>query len=286
MQGINKMLPNATIRDAFFDNFPGFISIRDSQHRIIYLNDNVKKWLGQFVKTSIIGLTNKQIRETIENPYVAELFDEKYDLSVDEINNTHKKSTVMKYYNNGVDNLFDMYKFTKIINSEVYIFTMAIDITNSYNEMMFFKNKAQLDSLTGAYNRSILDSIRPSKDSIFVYFDIDKFKEINDSLGHAIGDDVLCEMVQAIKNCVRDDDVLIRMGGDEFLLIMNKIDIMEVGDVMLRVTKKLNRSAVKYSKPLSFSHGIARYEGTIDETLTQVDQKMYEVKERRKQEKL
>lgn len=271
------MLPNKIIKDAFIEDFPGSLSIRDSQHRIIYLNESVKEWLKQFIDISVIGLTNKQIKKLISNKQVAELFDEKNDTSIEEIENGDKKNTVVKFYHDGRDNFFDIYKFTKEFNGEKYIYTMTVDITESYNKMMFFKNKAQRDPLTGAYNRSILDNIITSNSDIYVYFDIDSFKQINDNFGHSVGDEVLCRMVKAIKHNVREEDVLIRMGGDEFLLILKNANTVMVNEIIRRIKKE-----TLWDKPkIAFAYGVKRYRGTIDETLKEVDRLMYRDKQKR-----
>jgi len=58
----------------------------------------------------------------------------------------------------------------------------------------------------------------------FLYIDIDNFKQINDNYGHAVGDDVLVGTANRLKHCVRKSDVVIRLGGDEFLMVMNGLE--------------------------------------------------------------
>lgn len=83
-----------------------------------------------------------------------------------------------------------------------------------------------IDALTGAFNRRFYeDELRHQR--IFAgvaVVDFDDFKLVNDSMGHHTGDLTLCAAVKAMKRCVRDSDMLVRFGGDEFLLMMSNIN--------------------------------------------------------------
>ena len=83
--------------------------------------------------------------------------------------------------------------------------------------------KASHDELTGVYNRagytSLLESI-DLKTTYMILFDIDNFKEINDTYGHQIGDQVLLKLAQALQRHFRTDDYICRIGGDEFVVFM------------------------------------------------------------------
>jgi diguanylate cyclase (GGDEF)-like protein/PAS domain S-box-containing protein len=87
---------------------------------------------------------------------------------------------------------------------------------------------ARHDPLTGALNRNVLkdrlshalERNRRRKRQVWVFLlDIDRFKQINDSLGHDIGDELLCETTLRFRNLLREDDTLARLGGDEFVLV-------------------------------------------------------------------
>lgn len=92
-----------------------------------------------------------------------------------------------------------------------------------------WQQKAQRDSLTGAYARGVLDSLLPeavreceaARQRLGILFlDLDRFKQINDRYGHAAGDAVLRHVVGAVKQVVRDCDPVIRYGGDEFVVLI------------------------------------------------------------------
>ncbi|MBQ8093243.1 MAG: GGDEF domain-containing protein [Clostridia bacterium] len=104
-------------------------------------------------------------------------------------------------------------------------------LARAYNKMYeVYKNsldhlnfKASHDELTGAYNRSGYDLLLSSIEMANTYmllFDIDNFKEINDTYGHETGDRVLVKLVRTLKENFRSDDYICRIGGDEFVVFM------------------------------------------------------------------
>lgn len=272
------MLLNQQLIDSFVNSFPGFLTIRNSHHKIIYVNDRLSDWLNEFINESIIGLTSKEITSMIDNSHIAEVFNENYDLSISDINSGRKNNMIIKFHSGGIDNFFNVSKFTSIINGETYIFTIAIDITEPYNETMFFKNKSLSDPLTNAFNRSMLDNVNPIDNSLFIYLDIDHFKYVNDSFGHTAGDELLCKFVSIIKYCIRENDIVVRMGGDEFLLIIDDVNTNIAVAIVDKIQHMVERDIKKHYPNISFSYGIGNYTGSIDETIREIDNNMYKNK--------
>lgn len=272
------MLLNQQLIDSFVNSFPGFLTIRNSHHKIIYVNNRLSDWLNEFINESIIGLTSKEITSMIDNSHIAEVFNENYDLSISDINSGRKNNMIIKFHSGGIDNFFNVSKFTSIINGETYIFTIAIDITEPYNETMFFKNKSLSDPLTNAFNRSMLDNVNPIDNSLFIYLDIDHFKYVNDSFGHTAGDELLCKFVSIIKYCIRENDIVVRMGGDEFLLIIDDVNTNIAVAIVDKIQHMVERDIKKHYPNISFSYGIGNYTGSIDETIMEIDNNMYKNK--------
>lgn len=117
-----------------------------------------------------------------------------------------------------------------IINHSLEILTECLRRGLEYEDLF---EKASNDSLTGLSNRRVFDErIHPMMDSANRYhhplsmisMDLDKFKAINDNLGHQTGDQVLITVADVLKKAVRSTDLLIRMGGDEFIIILDQTD--------------------------------------------------------------
>jgi len=108
-------------------------------------------------------------------------------------------------------------------------FSLTLDITTLKNLERELAHIARHDTLTGLPNRALFtDRLtqaieRHKRDGTcfaLVYLDIDKFKTINDSLGHAVGDQLLAGFAARVRQCVRAVDTMARLGGDEFVLIL------------------------------------------------------------------
>lgn len=157
------------------------------------------------------------------------------------------------------------------------------------------RHTATTDKLTGLPNRASLQNWtgktlgqakRNSWKVAFLFIDLDNFKTINDTYGHEYGDLVLLEVGRRLLNTVRQSDVVIRLGGDEFLSILSNIDnSLNAG----KVARKINLALKKIMEiqgnefKVGSSIGISIYpdEGlTVDELLTQADLAMYHAKEK------
>ena len=99
---------------------------------------------------------------------------------------------------------------------------------------------AQLDGLTGAYNKRATEehineilTQMPNEKGTFVILDIDKFKEVNDQHGHAVGDTVLHELSKTFFRHFREDDIIGRIGGDEFVIYMRNTESKEIASARI-----------------------------------------------------
>jgi len=149
------------------------------------------------------------------------------------------------------------------------------------------------DDLTAIYNRRGFFTLaqqqmkvaeRTKKDMLLFFADLDKMKQINDTLGHQEGDKALIEIAAIFKEVFRESDIIGRMGGDEFaILAIDTSD--ETREVLMHrlcnILDNYNRSEGK-SYQLSLSIGIAHYNpetpSTLDELMAQADTLMYEEK--------
>jgi diguanylate cyclase (GGDEF)-like protein/PAS domain S-box-containing protein len=173
--------------------------------------------------------------------------------------------------------------------------TSVLDVTDSARAHRELERRATFDALTGCYNRgAVLDLLerelaRPDGATAAVlYVDLDNFKMINDTRGHAAGDELLGCIAERLRELTRRADSVGRLGGDEFLLLLPDI---RAGEVAMRVAERICSSL---SRPtllsgtgrvgLTASVGVACAEAgtcTSDELIRRADAAMYRSKERR-----
>lgn len=168
-----------------------------------------------------------------------------------------------------------------------------MDITDRKRREARVRWRAEHDSLTGLCNRAqfesrLADAVRIAADTsslaAVMYLDLDGFKPVNDSLGHAAGDQVLKRVAKRIEAAVRGDDVVARLGGDEFVVL---VEGLVAADDVSRIAAKLVNSLAQpfdidhQSITIGVSIGIALFprDGTNPETLlAAADGAMYQAK--------
>jgi diguanylate cyclase (GGDEF)-like protein len=152
------------------------------------------------------------------------------------------------------------------------------------------------DALTGLPNRTLLAdrfsqacSRTQRRDITFsiMFLDLDGFKKVNDTYGHEVGDQLLKTLGSLLKECIRDEDTLSRISGDEFVILLEDSSYKNAEGVARKIQAKLMQSVFIQGIELKIdiSLGIAVYpdDGTeISELLRKADARMYEAKEQRK----
>lgn len=172
------------------------------------------------------------------------------------------------------------------------------------NELMIAKNELEIsnkqlehsathDHLTAIPNRNLFtiklqDAIkrveRQNKMLGLFYIDLDKFKQVNDTYGHHIGDKLLQHIVNRIQNAIRNDDIIARLGGDEFTVILENIDSIEpLKVVAAKICSAFNKPLLidQISIRITVTIGISTYpkDGQDPEALTvAADSAMYKIK--------
>ena len=154
---------------------------------------------------------------------------------------------------------------------------------------------AHHDQLTGLPNRHYLTSFLPqaieeakAANTMLgvVFLDLDRFKHINDTRGHETGDKLLQEVAQRLRSCVRDSDVVIRMGGDEFVVVFRNVKTYdEVTMGAGRIIETLNRPIIidRHQLQTTGSVGVSLYPrdgADMGELLKHSDTAMYQAKDR------
>ena len=167
-------------------------------------------------------------------------------------------------------------------------------LKDSYNQMIQRLNEHKIlsitDKLTGLFNRLKLDeslndefnrSNRFKRSFGIIIIDIDYFKRINDTYGHQVGDQVLIQFANILKENIRKIDILWRWGGEEFMIICPETDFQGT----IKLAQSLREIISKYDFPtignFSASFGVSIYdgEGNIDNVIARADSALYQAKE-------
>src|SRR5262249_40168167 len=121
-----------------------------------------------------------------------------------------------------------------------------------------------------------------------LYLDLDRFKVVNDSLGHFVGDQLLIEASRRLEACLRSEDALARLGGDEFAILLNQLDTPEQAKaIAFRIQEALSAPflmdgrEVFTTASIGIAFGVADYESP-DDVMRDADTAMYHAKARGK----
>lgn len=167
-------------------------------------------------------------------------------------------------------------------------------LAQTYNDIFIIKEKhdrmlkyrAEHDALTGLMNRSIFNSLSKILDdekepTALLLVDVDKFKNINDTYGHEIGDQALKRVANLLTHSFRSEDLCIRMGGDEFAVVLRgeaPITEQRISSKVAYINKQLQNPEGDFPQ-LSISVGVAfSSSGFTDSLYSHADQALYEVK--------
>jgi len=160
----------------------------------------------------------------------------------------------------------------------------GVSMINEYNQLYRENNeleqKANRDPLTGVYNRNILYKISPRSQDVLVIMDIDNLKLFNDRFGHPEGDRLLKSLMETVCSNLRQTDLVIRYGGDEFILILRDSTVEIVERVMQRIKNQFSQK--KFVNWVSFSYGIEEVGETFSDTLVRADETLYSMKKESK----
>lgn len=165
--------------------------------------------------------------------------------------------------------------------------TVGRDVTERHEAEDRLTELVGQDPLTGLVNRrraleelgARLALVRPGSSTGVLFCDLDGFKAVNDTEGHAAGDRVLCSVAGALTAAVRGGDLVARVGGDEFVVICDGLGgRSELGAVVSRI--RLRLAAAVPSVSVSIGAALARPGERVDEVLGRADADMYEDKRR------
>jgi diguanylate cyclase (GGDEF)-like protein/PAS domain S-box-containing protein len=163
------------------------------------------------------------------------------------------------------------------------------DVTEQRQLSEQLREQADHDGLTGLCNRrhfveelsgQLSYAQRYARPGVLLLLDLDDFKLVNDSFGHPVGDRVLCDVAEILTASVRETDVVARIGGDEFAVLLREASEAEGGDVAAGLAEAIKAKA---DPGVGASIGLASFDGgherTADELLISADVALYEAKD-------
>jgi len=164
------------------------------------------------------------------------------------------------------------------------------DISETMQQQFLLQERVSRDHLTGAYSRDFFDmtigelveNAEKKNSSLgLVMVDIDHFKRVNDTFGHDAGDKVLKHLVATMRYSIRNDDLLVRWGGEEFLLVIETESIETLRRMAEHVRQRIEQESFEVAGRVTCSFGITLYAPNepIEQTIKRSDKALYEAKE-------
>jgi diguanylate cyclase (GGDEF)-like protein/PAS domain S-box-containing protein len=187
---------------------------------------------------------------------------------------------------------FPLYDDDNKIIAAVEVFTDMKFKENQYKENLKLKKIIQRDDLTKLYNRRYLDfhlnqSLEEAKEFNqafgILFIDIDHFKDVNDTYGHNVGDQVLKVIAHTLRSNLRPNDLVGRWGGEEFIAIINSDDMKTIEVIAERLRQLSAYSVYKHKEQeiqvtVSIGGTLLRLDDTISSLIERADKNMYEAK--------
>lgn len=234
--------------DTVLDNVDAHIYMKNAQREFLYVNNKTAELFGYPVD-EIIGKKESDILP-------AEIANHFYQ-SDKIVFETNEKQVIDEEV---IDEEGNQYRYLSIkvpYNREgelPALIGFSSDVTELYQLKEQFKKQANTDPLTELYNRRFFieqaekefnRTCRHNNSLSLISFDIDHFKNINDQYGHPAGDQVLIQLAKALQPVIRNEDVLARIGGEEFSLLLPETPVDIANQVAERIRQTLAKLIIK-----------------------------------------
>ncbi|WP_445231770.1 putative bifunctional diguanylate cyclase/phosphodiesterase [Duganella rhizosphaerae] len=285
------------------DSSPDIIYTLNHEGKFTFVNDRVQQLLG-FTREELIGrhysvLVHDEDQERARYAFNERRVDERASRNVELRLKCNAGSGIERTFNNTLMtislNAIGMHIPDHEVKKHEFFGTYGVarDITDRKRAEEVISYQAYHDILTDLPNRmlfkdrlglAVIQAKRKLTELAVMFVDLDRFKLVNDTLGHVKGDELLQQVATRLKDCLRRGDTLARQGGDEFTIVLPELrdrqDAKAIADKFLESLHKpfdLDGHEVH----ISASIGIAIYPGdgeTIDELLRHADIAMYQVK--------
>lgn len=259
-----KSSPHFLLVSSLLNTCNALVIMRDSDGNAIYNNEKHINYLG----VDLVDYTAAQACEKFPD----------YRTCLDLDNELLNSDTCFIVSNETVETengkqFFHTYRQKITHFDQVFIICSVYEANDSIH----------IDTLTGCYQKSYLKSTYASAYQTLVFIDLDGFKLINDIHGHNKGDEVLQDFSQSIQRMLRERDVIVRFGGDEFVLLLDSSSLNAVQQRIEIIRDNIEAYFLAKDLYLSFSYGIVDVNDCIESALKKADEAMYKQKYARKQ---
>ncbi len=248
---------------ALVDSTEKLVVFRNDEGVVIYDNTAHREFVG----SSIIGLNPQDLVEENEHYRICLKKDKKllYDKELMFIQETEEFDGTQ----------YDTIREKMVYNNKDFIITTIcpsnVGLVDSHK-----------DELTKCYSRSFIKyHLTSYNEQIVAFIDLNGFKLINDTKGHAVGDECLVDFACLVKSSLREEDVVIRYGGDEFVVIFNSSSREDIENRLNILNVKISRFFMEKGLVLSFTYGLAEVTNhDLNAAIDLADQEMYANKQR------
>jgi len=258
-----------------------YIKCKNGQEAWDYINDPTNKKIDLIITDYEMPIIDGyELIKLVRTKYPLE------ELPILVLSGTEDTAIIARFLKNGAND----YIPKPFINEE-----FIARISNSLNILDMFKkirNMAMTDHLTGLHNRAYFYQAgeqllaiekRSSTPLSICMIDIDNFKSINDTYGHDTGDRALKYIANALKNHIRESDIVIRFGGEEFIILLPNCIAKEAYKVIDNLTKTLSDSIFYLNDGgelrITISSGVTSEIGSLDSMVMKADKYMYIAKQ-------
>jgi diguanylate cyclase (GGDEF)-like protein/PAS domain S-box-containing protein len=271
------------------NTIPDLVWLKDVNGVYLACNPRFESFVGK-KEHEIIGMTDYDFFDK----ELADFF-RQHDLSAIQKGAIHANEEVITFASDNHQETLETTKTPVYDHSGNLIGVLGIghDITKRKHALAEIQNYANYDQLTQLPNRRLFhdrleqEVKRAQREHYLVallFIDLDRFKEVNDTLGHEVGDQLLIEAAARIKLSVRDYDTVARLGGDEFTVILSELhNISDIGRIAKDIIDKLTEPFILNDREIyiSASIGIAIYPDdalSVADLIKHADQTMYAAK--------
>lgn len=271
------------------DNLPVMISYIDAQHRLQFLNRTFEEWTGVAIRDAL----GKHLRDALG----ATLYDQRRAALEQALRGQRVEFEVVSEAL-GIRRVLQTAYIPdrRSVDLTVGVYTLTSDVTALRTAEQRMAELALTDTLTGLANRrsfeqrlpdALARALRARTATALMFLDVDHFKRINDTFGHAAGDAVLVGFGQRLAACIRQTDLVARLAGDEFVVVLEGLhDVAECHVIANKVNEAARAPAPFGGETLSVTTSIglaylaANLRCSAEALLADADEALYRTKQR------